>query len=678
MYDLLMNFLSRISIRHKVVGSAGLLLVLIAIVSATALINLTRTRKDVVDVVMHRQPVMRTSLELTDSLDRASSTLGFFLSNPSPANKQAYDQALLRLKKIISKLLAMPMIQQQPKALAEAKQIATLVKKFHGYHDTMIKLATDNMANYPAVKYSADNINGLAMTILGSLQTMVSAELNETASPKRRQLFYQITNLRQDWMNILIGLRAYMAFRDKGSVENLNTYRSAFNNGLKQLNKLKGMLDFEQSDAFDTIRSNAKSYFNGLDKVIAIQSSDKWRTDSYLIKTEVGPLVNSIKSKIDKFVNQQTILTHRISHGLVIGVSHTQRVVTGLLIVTIIIGLLGAWVMVLSTVSPIKRVAVAMRDIAEGEGDLTQRLEVRGKDEVAELSTSFNTFMEQIQELVSQVAGSTSQLASAAEEMSLIVDQTKQGIQQQSNETEQVATAMNEMVATVQEVARHADNASQMAQEADSQSLTGKNVVSRTVLSIEELAGEVNKASEVIHGLERDSESIGTVLDVIQGIAEQTNLLALNAAIEAARAGEQGRGFAVVADEVRSLASRTQSSTQEIQQMIERLQVGARDAVSVMKNGTNQAEESVRQAAEAGSSLEEITHAVTNISQMNAQIADASRQQGTVAEEINRNISNITQVAEASTSSTEDMARSSLALAELASSLQNMVSRFKI
>lgn len=678
MYNLLINFFSRISIRYKVMGGAGLLLIMIACVSGTSLFNLTRTKHDVIDVVQHRQPLMQNSLELADALDRASTALGFFLSNPEPANKQAYDKSLEHLDKTVSSLLALPMLQQEPKVLAEVRQIAAKIKKYKSYHDLMIKLATDNLANYPAIKYSADNINGLAMSILGSLQTMMSSELNEPASPKRRKLFYQIANVRQDWMNVLIGLRAYMAFRDKSSLVNLKTYRDGFNADLKKLDKNKDMLDFEQGDAFDSIKTNAKSYFAGLDKVIAIQGSDKWRTDSYLIKTEIGPLVDSIKSKIDRLVNHQTTTTQNISNNLVSSVDHTQRVVAGLLFVTIILGLLGTWLMTLSIVSPIKRVAAAMHDIAEGEGDLTQRLEIRGNDEIAELSTSFNTFMSRIQDLVSQVAGSTSQLASAAEEMSLIVDQTKNGIQQQSNETEQVATAMNEMVATVQEVTRHAESAAQMAQEADSQSLTGKNVVSRTVQSIEELAGEVNKASDVIHGLERDSESIGAVLDVIQGIAEQTNLLALNAAIEAARAGEQGRGFAVVADEVRSLASRTQASTQEIQEMIERLQSGARDAVSVMKNGTSQAEESVSQAAAAGSSLEEITHAVTNISQMNTQIADAARQQGTVAEEINRNISNITQVAEASTNSTEDMARSSLALAELASSLQTMVSRFKI
>ena len=678
MHDLLLSLFSRIKISHKVMGGTGMMLILIGIVSGTALFNLARTKSDVSEMVTQRQPLTRTSLELADAVDRTSAALGFYLSSTDEADKQAYEQALADLDAIIAKLLAMPAVKQDAQTLAQVQDVAELVVKYKSYHDIMSKLVVDFQTNFPAMQASADKINPIAMNIQASLQNMMSSERDETATPERRKLLFEIASLRQNWMNILMGLRAYMAFRDKISLENLNTYRQAFDQQLAKMDQFSKLLNFEESDALQNIRDGAKSYYSGLDEVIAIHSSEKWRTDSYLVKTEIGPLVHTIKDKIDALVGKQTLLTKQISTELVSGVNHTQRVVTALLIASIIFGLAGTWLMSLSIVTPIKRAAAAMHDIAEGEGDLTQRLDVTGKDEIADLAAGFNTFISQVQDLVGQVAGSTSQLASAAEEMSLIVDQTKNGIQQQSNETEQVATAMNEMVATVQEVARHADNAAQMAHQADSQALTGKSVVTRTVQAIEQLAEEVNKASDVIHGLERDSEAIGAVLDVIQGIAEQTNLLALNAAIEAARAGEQGRGFAVVADEVRNLASRTQSSTQEIQAMIERLQVGSRNAVTAMKKGTTQAEESVRQAADAGTSLEEITRAVTDISTMNAQIADASRQQGTVAEEINRNVNNITQVAEASANGTEEMARSSLALAELASSLQTMVSRFKI
>ncbi|MEO6696737.1 MAG: methyl-accepting chemotaxis protein, partial [Gammaproteobacteria bacterium] len=222
-------------------------------------------------------------------------------------------------------------------------------------------------------------------------------------------------------------------------------------------------------------------------------------------------------------------------------------------------------------------------------GNLTVEIQQRTQDEIGELFGSFGKMVSSLRTIIGEVTGSTAQLASAAEEMSAVTEQTSQGVKQQQSETDQIATAMNEMSATVQDVARNAAAAAQAAHQADEQASNGKQVVTQTIEAIDALAGEVEKAAQVIQKLEGDSISIGAVLDVIKGIAEQTNLLALNAAIEAARAGEQGRGFAVVADEVRTLAQRTQQSTQEIRKMIESLQTGAKNAVQVMQGGKQQA-----------------------------------------------------------------------------------------
>ncbi len=326
---------------------------------------------------------------------------------------------------------------------------------------------------------------------------------------------------------------------------------------------------------------------------------------------------------------------------------------------------------------PIKSTVKAMTDISEGDGDLTMRLDEDGKDEVAMLAVAFNRFSEKVRQTVSQVAGSTAQLAAAAEELDVITRETTEGVMQQQNETEQVATAMNEMTATVQEVARHAGEASSLAQSANDESVTGKDIVNQTTAVINKLAGEIEQSSTVINELESDSENIGSVLDVIKGIAEQTNLLALNAAIEAARAGEQGRGFAVVADEVRTLASRTQQSTEEIQNMIERLQQNSRLAVEVMQTSKEGASASVDKANEATASLIAITEAVTNISDMNIQIATAAEEQSSVSEEINRNISNINEVVIRTAEGTGQISEASSELAKLSSELQQLVSQFK-
>ena len=351
------------------------------------------------------------------------------------------------------------------------------------------------------------------------------------------------------------------------------------------------------------------------------------------------------------------------------------------IILSIIAVVGGVFVSILvakSIVKPIKNTAMAMADISEGEGDLTQRLPIKGQDEVTELSGAFNNFAEKVHALVGDVAEASTYMATAAEEMSNVTVNLDSNVQQQRSEIDQVATAMNEMAATVQEVARSASEAAGSASTAHVQSTEGKSVVSENIHAINSLAGEVENAANVINSVESDSERIGSVLDVIRGIAEQTNLLALNAAIEAARAGEQGRGFAVVADEVRTLASRTQESTQEIQGMIESLQKGSRDAVDVMSNGKEQAINSVAHANAAGDSLESITGAVSSINDMNTQIASAAEEQSAVAEEINRNVVNIKDMAEMISDGSQQTAKSSNDLESLAGQLQSVVSRFRI
>ncbi len=347
-------------------------------------------------------------------------------------------------------------------------------------------------------------------------------------------------------------------------------------------------------------------------------------------------------------------------------------------IISLVVGLLIAAVVARLIGGPLCKAVEAMNEIAEGDGDLTSRLDESGNNEISRLAKAFNNFAEKVRGLVSQVYGSTTQLASAAEEMSAIMEETNRGTQQQQSETAMVVTAMNEMTATVQEVARHATDAAAAANSADNASAEGKQVVINTMNAIESLSKEVHSAASVISQLEKDSENIGTVLDVIKGIAEQTNLLALNAAIEAARAGEQGRGFAVVADEVRTLASKTQQSTQEIQEMIEKLQAGAQSAVKVMDDSRIKAEESVTQAAQAGSSLEAITNSVSLIKDMNTQIATAAEQQSSVAEEINRNVVNISDIVDRTAEGASQTSIASEELAKLAGDLQHLVNQFKV
>jgi len=315
---------------------------------------------------------------------------------------------------------------------------------------------------------------------------------------------------------------------------------------------------------------------------------------------------------------------------------------------------------------------------ATAGGDLTKTVPVQTTDEFSEIAISMNRMVTQVRELVAKVVDSSHQVATASEQNSRTSQQASEGINQQNQEIEMVATAITQMAATVQEVARSASDASALTSKANEAAVNGQNVVGQAIGTINALSDEVAKASEVIQELEQDSENIGSVLDVIRGIAEQTNLLALNAAIEAARAGEQGRGFAVVADEVRTLASRTQTSTEEIQHMIEKLQNGARNAVAAMERGGKQTEASVEQAQQAGAALEEIALSVDQINDMNAQIASAAEEQSSVSEEINRNVINIRGIAQSTVEGAQMTLASSHSMAELSGELNELVRGFRV
>ncbi|QBL09692.1 HAMP domain-containing protein [Rheinheimera sp. D18] len=316
--------------------------------------------------------------------------------------------------------------------------------------------------------------------------------------------------------------------------------------------------------------------------------------------------------------------------------------------------------------------------IALSQRNLTVRSNYASKDEFGRIAQSTNTMAQELQRILNEIGAATAQIATAAEESSAVTLQTSKGVQQQQQDTEMVATAMHEMSATVRDVASSTAEAAELSETVQQGSADGQTKLEQTIKLIERLSAQVDSTATVIDSVKHDSEAIASVLDVIRGIADQTNLLALNAAIEAARAGEQGRGFAVVADEVRTLAQRTAQSTGDIQRMIEVLQQGAIKASDAMRLSLDQAHEGSDKVAETGEILASVLLGINSINDKNMQIASAAEQQSTVAEDINRKILSISDVAAQTSAGATQMASTSHELADLAEQLQMLVNRFKL
>jgi methyl-accepting chemotaxis protein len=406
----------------------------------------------------------------------------------------------------------------------------------------------------------------------------------------------------------------------------------------------------------------------------ATQLSANVKASAMLLKEKnIAKQVNQVLDKQIELANLTTINASKLV-GDSVSRGSTQTWI--IMIISILVALVITRITLIGITRPLARVNKMLNIVASG--DLSMKLDETGKDEFAQLSKNCNSLIDSLRKLIESIVNRSAQLAAAAEQTSAVTAQSTTAIEEQRNQVEQAASATTEMSSTSQSVLSSANDALGEIKHADDEAERVKTISAIGRETIEQLADEVESAAQVINQLQQDSASIGGILDVIRGIAEQTNLLALNAAIEAARAGEQGRGFAVVADEVRTLASRTQESTSEIQTMIEALQTGAGKAVTVMDAGKSKATECVNQSEEADKALEVITHAVHEAFDRSSQIATAAEEQSVVAHEISENLESIVTIAEQTTAGSQQTASSSSEVARLAEELQQSVQEFKI
>ena len=508
-----------------------------------------------------------------------------------------------------------------------------------------------------------------AMTTTGIQERVVHVDM-----ANERLVLQMIAGFKkqvQEWKNVLL----------RGSdPASLNKYWGKFKQQESQLQELgSGLLNnLDNPEAkglvgrfVESHRSMGKAYRRGLD---ASKSADFDAQGG-------GRAVKGIDREPTRLLEQAAAIISADAESAIARSStgaHRGMIISlSIILVSALIGFgLFLWFSQRGIVRPMRTLMQDLDRVAEG--DFSRPIHSDNQDEIGQIAASAETLRNHVGRLIRQIADASQRLNGTADQVAEATLSTQQAMSQQQSETGQVVVAMGQLSDTIQEIARSAASAAEAAGAADQQTHDGSKVVQQAVDSISDLAEEIRETSGIIHTLEVDSEAIGNVLDVIRGIAEQTNLLALNAAIEAARAGDQGRGFAVVADEVRALAQRTQESTQEIQQMIERLQSGSQQAVSAMSKGQEKVRLSVEQTNESGIRLEQILQAIRTINDMNIQIASAAEEQGHVATDITRSVDISNNLCSQTTDKSHAMAEAGTHMKQMTEELQSVVGHFRL
>ncbi|POA28443.1 methyl-accepting chemotaxis protein [Pseudomonas sp. GW460-R15] len=637
------SWFANISVNLKLSLGFGLVLALTCILALTGWTSLGG--------LIDRSNWMSDITQLNAGLTKLRVTrLQYMLANGDETVAQTVQTALDGFKAQQQKLLSS---LKSPENLKLLNEQGTVID---AYQQSLNKMRSAYRTVSSVRQTMGENAES-ANTLINDIDTRVR---QMPLSDQRFEQLLAITEAKEQFQLARYEVRGYIADSNPATEQKAFAQMDAAIASLKTLNT---HFADSQQDALRQLQSALLNYRN------ALQAYKAANNDAVVARQEMTVQGNDIVTRSDALYQIQ--LDRRDAESTQ---ARTLQLISTVL--ALLVGVLAAVIITRQITRPLRETLAVVERIAGG--DLTHDVHVTRRDELGVLQQGIARMGVTLRELISGIRDGVTQIASAAEELSAVTEETSAGVNSQKIETDQVATAMHEMTATVQEVARNAEEASQAAAAADGEAREGDKVVNEAIAQIERLASEVVRSTEAMTVLQQESDKIGSVMDVIKAVAEQTNLLALNAAIEAARAGEAGRGFAVVADEVRGLAQRTQKSTEEIEGLVAGLQNGTQQVAAVMNNSRSLTDSSVELTRKAGVSLENITRTVSNIQSMNQQIAAAAEQQSAVAEEISRSIINVRDVSEQTAAASDETAASSVELARLGNQLQMMVSHFRV
>ena len=656
-----------LTVIQRVSGGFAIITLLLVLLSISSFQAISGISRDMDTVTEEATPLVVASGNTVADILAAGNTVASFHNSRNPAQlkslQQTYNDFETKYRNNLTRLKSLSGIHDNVSVAVKAaednhQQYLDTVSQLFKIHQQSVSLDAQISDATSDFEDNADELDSVLFDIEDSSSKStgsIAANLNRTIQSATVTvtdglLFDTVISL-QTTINEQKGLEEtinqdFKKLQDQTSTDSVNEFLEPFiaaisRDGILQNHKVRLLKN-----------ENASKYAMQLESTLA---------ESVTLLRKVSDIANQLSVDAKKQASE--------------AVSFSQSLIVILSLVAIALAAaVGYWV-AQSVRKPLDKIAEVFSKVSAG--DMTQTLEITSKDEFGQLSGWINDLVSNLRTMISEISQNSEQLSAAAEETSAITLQTQSGVDQQKDQINQIATAMAEMAATVEDVASSANRTMEEVNKASKQADNGSEIVHQTRETIQHLSKEIDSAGQVINQLDEHSTSIGAILDVIRGIADQTNLLALNAAIEAARAGEHGRGFSVVADEVRTLASKTQESTSDIQHMIEELQQGTQQAVKVMDNSRTEANECLEKSDAASIALNTITDAVQAINDMSVHIAQAAKEQNTVTQEMHRNIESISEISEQTALGAGQTAEASSEQSNLANQLQQLVTKFK-
>ncbi len=666
------SFLSNLSIRFKLSIGAGVFIFILLLLGVLVFISEKKVLGSVTQVVEVAQPRVLSAVKMSTEIKEAVGAFSFFLLSEEQGQKQEYES---KVAVVDDQILQLKQLYQGLNDARRQELIGEIETTFNQIKQLNAELATiaGNVAlRIPGQDYAAKKIGPLTQQSLSLLSNIANGEFEDEDAMK---LLHEIDQLWLSWTRFSGEIRAYLTFRTDDLKNTVQDFFQLIKE--KQQNILEsGDLELDQEEAFEQMVQVAEKVEPHLAELFKIHSGEHWRADVSFIRSKLLPPQQKLDNLIAELTDLEKQAISETSEELVTDVNYAGKFSLLLVILGIVIGTVVMLLAITVVTRRINATVSALEDIAYGSGDLDQQLDASGNDEISRLALAYNTFVAKIKEVVDEVVNSAASLATESEKINASTLSSQEQVARQGSDLDVIELAVDAMATSSDQVSEKARSASEAAESASQYAQKGQSIVDEVVAAISNLSDEVENTTNVVHEVESQSEQIGMVLSVIRNISEQTNLLALNAAIEAARAGEQGRGFAVVADEVRTLSEKIHAETDEIQSIIHTLQDGAKKAVASMQKGVNSTQVTVEMAGNANEALQSISETIRTIVDMNTGIADLTHEQATSTQDIRQKVHSINASASETQKTVDSALESSTKFNAMAGNLNALVEQF--